>query len=92
MKSKVLKTAWAIIRLGLASNFSQALRKAWTIIKISLGFGQRISYVKQETGEIREAVALQVGGLDTLQKDFIRYMEQIDGAYKWRSFKVSMML
>ena len=89
-KSKVMKTAWAIFKSGFAVSFGQALRKAWVLIKITLGNGIKISYAK-ETGELREAVALQLGGLSTITKGFIRYMENINGSNQWRSFRIERL-
>jgi len=60
----------------------------WVIFKISLGKGLKIVYAK-ETGELSEALALQVGGLSTIEKGYVRYLEQIKGATQWRSFKIN---
>lgn len=90
-KSKIFKTAWQIFKLGFAKTFSNALSKAWTIIKISLGQGVNIEYAK-DSGEVRTATALQLGSLSTIEKGFVRYLENINGLNQWRSFNIGRLI
>ncbi len=87
-KSKVFRTAWQILRSGNASSFKDALKKSWTICKISYGINTTINFVKEGTGELRTANAIQIGSMDTINKGFIRFVELINGVGQWRSFRI----
>ena len=88
INAKVFKTAWQILKGGLAASFGQALKKAWLIIKISAGITTKITFAK-ETGEYREATAVLTGCLDTIASGFVRFVEMVEGKAQWRSFRIS---
>jgi len=88
-KSKVFKTAWQILKAGHAVNFSESLKKAWKICKISFGIFTNINFVKDETGELRNAQAVALGSMSTIESGFIRFVEIVNGVSQWRSFKIS---
>ena len=92
MKTKVFKTAWHLFKLGFFTSFGKALMAAYKIVRIYIGKPTNISYVKAETGEIRDALAIKSGSLDTIEKGFVRYVEQIGDQFEWRSFRVSNMV
>ncbi|HOY11612.1 MAG TPA: hypothetical protein PLY70_00675 [Saprospiraceae bacterium] len=89
--SELFKMAWSIVKSGLAESFSIALKKAWIIMRIKLQGEVTISFAK-ETGELRNALAISVGKLDTVEKGFVRYMENIEGVETWRSFRIERLL
>ncbi|MCB0649560.1 MAG: hypothetical protein KDC49_22985 [Saprospiraceae bacterium] len=89
--SELFTIAWTIKKLGLASSFSEALKKAWIIMKIKLAGNVAITFAK-ETGEVRAAKALSIGNLDTLSKGFVRYVENINGTESWRSFRIDRLM
>ncbi|MBK8391350.1 MAG: hypothetical protein IPL23_19545 [Saprospiraceae bacterium] len=89
--SELFKMAWSILKSGLAESFSIALKKAWIIMRIKLQGEITISFAK-ETGELRNALAISVGKLDTIEKGFVRYMENIEGQETWRSFRIERLL
>lgn len=91
MRKKVFKTAWSILKAGFAISFAEALKKAWTIIKITLGNGTPITYATVN-GEERNAIAMQVGSLETINRGFIRYIEIIDETVQWRSFRITNLI
>ncbi len=91
LNAKVFKTAWSIFKSGFAANFSQALKKAWVIIKMSQGKVVKFQFAK-ETGELREATAVQTGSLETIANGFVRFIEMVDGKGQWRSFKIANLL
>lgn len=88
-KSKVFKTAWQIFKAGHAVNFSESLQKAWKICKISFGIFTNINFVKEETGEVRNANAVALGSMSTIENGFVRFVEIVNGASQWRSFKIA---
>ena len=92
MKKKVLTTAWSFFRLGFFKSFSVALKAAWRILKIQAGIATDITYVKSDTAEIRNARALQVGTLSTLVDGYVRYMEEIENRFQWRSFRIANLV
>ena len=89
--SELFTIAWTIKKLGLAGSFSEALKKAWIIMKIKLAGNVAISFAKK-TGEVRAAKALSIGNLDTLNRGFVRYIENIDGKDSWRSFRIDRLM
>ena len=90
MKSKVFKLAHLI--KGLFQSFSQALKAAWKITKLSLGKKQRIVFAK-EGGEVRTADAIACASLSTVEKGFVRFLEQITpDQTQWRSFRIERMI
>ncbi|MCB0649441.1 MAG: hypothetical protein KDC49_22385 [Saprospiraceae bacterium] len=89
--SELFSIAWTIKKLGLASSFSEALKKAWIIMKIKLAGNVAITFAK-EAGEVRAAKALSIGNLDTLNRGFVRYIENIDGKDSWRSFRIDRLM
>ena len=89
---KAMTTAWSFFRLGFFNSFRKALKAAWTILKIQAGIATEITYVKTETGEIRNAKALQVGSLSTLVDGYVRYMEEINDRFQWRSFRIAHLV
>lgn len=90
--SKAMTTAWSFFRLGFFKSFRIALKAAWKVLKIQAGIATDITYVKAETGEIRNAKALQVGSLSTMVEGFVRYMEEINGLFQWRSFRIANLV
>ena len=89
--SELFKTAWAIFKKGLATSFSIALKKAWIIMRIKLG-GQTVITFAKETGELRNALVLSIGKLDTVSRGFVRFTENINGLQLWRSFRIDRLL
>ena len=89
--SELFSIGWKIKKMGLAGSFSEALKKAWIIMKIKLAGNVAITFAK-ETGELRAAKALSVGSLDTLNRGFVRYIENIDGKESWRSFRIDRLM
>jgi len=92
IKAKAMKAAWSFFRLGFFKSFSVALKAAWRILKIQAGIPTDITYAKVDTGEIRNARALQVGTLSTMVEGYVRYMEEINGLFQWRSFRISQLV
>ena len=73
--------------------FKLALRAAWQIIKIASGRVQQITFVKQSTGEIREATVLAVSTLSTVKDGYLRFVEKVnDSQTQWRSFRIENMI
>lgn len=89
MKSKVFIIAHQVKQYF--TNFSDALKAAWRIVKLFLGYPIHLTFAK-ETGEIREADALAIGGLSTLESGFFRFVEAIDGRTQWRSCRLDRMV
>lgn len=87
-----MTTAWSFFRLGFFKSFRIALKAAWKVLKIQAGIATDITYIKVDTGEVRNARALQVGSLSTLVEGFVRYMEEINGLFQWRSFRISNLV
>ena len=73
------------------ATFGQALKAAWRIIKMKFGIATPITFAKS-TGEIREAVALNCGSLSTIEKGFVRFLENIEGRTQWRSFRIERLI
>lgn len=90
-QAKVFRTAWQMLKGGFAFNLSEALKKAWAIVKISMGKTTQITFAK-ETGEIREATAVLTGSLETIAQGFVRFVEMVDGAAQWRSFRITHLI
>lgn len=89
---KVFTTAWQLFKLGFFQSFRASLMAAYRIVRIHIGKPTKISYAKADTGEIRDALALKTGSLDTIEKGFIRYVEQIGDLFEWRSFKIANLV
>ncbi len=92
ISKKAMTTAWSFFRLGFFKSFRLALKAAWKVLKIQSGIATDITYVKVDTGEIRNARALQVGSLSTLVEGYIKYMEEINERFQWRSFRIANMV
>lgn len=76
----------------LFSSFSQALKAAWQIAKLAAGFSINITFAK-DTGEVRNAHAIACGGLSTIEKGFVRFVEQLEeGRTQWRSFRIERLI
>ena len=74
------------------ANFSTALRAAWQIAKISAGQRTNITFAK-DGGELREAIAINCGSLQTIEKGFVRFVEWIsEDKTQWRSFKIERLI
>lgn len=89
---KAMTTAWSFFRLGFFKSFRLALKAAWKVLKIQAGIATDITYVKVDTGEIRNARALQFGSLSTIVEGYLKYMEEINGLYSWRSFRIANLV
>lgn len=90
MKKQVMTIAHQI--KGLFNSFAEALKAAWIIVKLNMGFSVRIAFAK-DTGEIREALAIATGSLSTIEKGYIRFVEQVsEGRTQWRSFKIGRII
>lgn len=89
---KLMKMSWNLIENSIFTNIKDALRAAWKIMKIAAGIPTKIRYTKVETGEVRDAVALQVGSLSTIESGYIRYMEEINNVFQWRSFRINTII
>ena len=88
-KSKLFKLAHQI--KGLFTSFGDALRASWKIMKIQMGIPTKIVFAK-ETGEVREAIALNMGSSSTIEKGYVRFIEQIEGGTAWKSFRIERMI
>jgi len=74
-------------------SWSQALRAGWIIAKMYLGRKVHFEFVKESTGEVREADAIAAGSLLTIGKGFVRFVELIDNTHsQWRSFKIQNLV
>lgn len=72
--------------------WSEAVTAAWKIAKLFLGRSVNLTFAKS-TGEVREAKAVAVGGLNTLSKGFFRFVEMLaDGTTQWRSCRLERMI
>jgi len=91
-KSKVFKTAWTILKAGLADTLSIALKKAWIICKVSFGIPTTINFAKAETGELRTANAIQIGSFETIKDGYIKFVESVDGKALWKSFRIANLI
>ena len=91
-KGKIFKTAWTILKAGLAESWSIALKKAWTICKISFGTPTTIQFAKAETGELRTANAIQIGSFESIKDGYLRFVEMADGKANWKSFRIANLL
>lgn len=89
MKSKALKIAHQI-RHNFA-NWSNALTAAWKIAKLFLGRPVELTFAKSD-GEVREAKAIALGSIETLQKGYFRFVEMIEGETQWRSCRLERMI
>ena len=92
IKAKAMTAAWSFFRLGFFKSFSVALKAAWRILKIQSGKPTDITFIKTDTGEIRNAKALQVGTLSTMVEGYVKYMEEINGLFQWRSFRIANLV
>ncbi len=91
-QAKVFNTAWTILHAGHAPSISVALKKAWTIARIASGTPTYITFAKQDTGEVRDAVALITGDLSTIADGFVRFVEIKGGRSQWRSFRIDHLI
>lgn len=90
MKSKVFKIAHQI--KSFFSSFSEALKAAWKIGKLFFGISVNITFAK-DTGEVREAKAVAVASLGTIEKGYIRFVEMLEtGNTQWRSFRIERLI
>lgn len=89
-KSKLFKLAHKI--KNLFENFSKALKAAWKIMKISMGIPTRIVFANSD-GEERKALAINMGSFSTIEKGFVRFVEQLEnGLTQWRSFRIERLI
>lgn len=91
MREKVFKTAWQIFKLNFVDTFSKAVKISWKIVKMSYGITTTIEYAK-ETGELRTANAIQISSLDYISKGYVKYVEEINGRFNWRSFRIDRVI
>ena len=74
------------------TSWSDALRCGWALAKLALGRAIELTFVKS-SGEVRTARALNVGSLSTIEKGFVRFVEQLNnGNTQWRSFKLERLV
>lgn len=72
--------------------FGQALKAAWMLAKLFLGRAVDLTFAKS-TGELREAEAVAVGSLSTIEKGFFRFVELLEnGNTQWRSCRFERMI
>ncbi len=90
--TKALKMAHRIQKSGFTASFSESMKKGWILAKISLGIPTMISFAKTETGEVREAKAIQLGSIGTIQDGYVRFIEDDNGTAQWRSFKIENLM
>lgn len=73
------------------TSWSDALRAGWILAKLFLGRKVEFTFnrVDKKTGEIteRKAVALTIGSIKTIEKGFIKFVEEIATGVQWRSFR-----
>ena len=74
------------------NSFSEALKAAWTIIKMNCK--RKVSFTfRKANGEIRKAVGIATGKLETIEKGFVKFRElKADGSEQWRSFKIKTLI
>lgn len=89
-RSKIFTLAHQIKRQF--DTFSSALKAAWRIIKMKMGESISITFAKS-TGELRTAQAVAVGSLSTIEKGFVRFVEQVsEDKTQWRSFRLERLV
>lgn len=90
MNGKALSLAHSI-KLFFTS-WSDAVTAAWKIVKMQAGIATPVTFAKSE-GEVREATVIAIGSLSTLDKGFVRFVENTDnGGTQWRSFRLDRMI
>lgn len=72
-------------------NWSKALRCGWLLAKLFMGSKVELTFnkVDKKTGEVteRKAVAVAAGSMKTIEKGFVRFVEEIKNGTQWRSFR-----
>ena len=71
-------------------NWSQALKGAWKIIKMHSGRPTMVEFTK-DNGEKRAAEVVAIGSLKTLEKGFLRYVEETTNGTQWRTFRLDRL-
>ncbi|MFK7951107.1 MAG: hypothetical protein AB8G11_26235 [Saprospiraceae bacterium] len=71
-------------------NWSHALKAAWKITKMQSGHTTMVEFTK-DNGEKRTAEVLAVGSLKTLEKGFLRYVEETTNGTQWRTFRLDRL-
>lgn len=73
------------------TNWSEAVTAAWKLAKLFLGRAVTITFAKS-SGEVREAKAVAIGSLKTLENGFFRFVEMVEGGTQWRSCRLQRMI
>ena len=74
------------------TDFGKALTAAWRLIKLQMGIPVQLKFAKAG-GEVREANAVAISTLSTIDKGFIRFVEMLDtGRTQWRSLRLERMI
>ena len=90
LKSQAFKIAHEI--KSQFATWSAALKAAWQIAKLKFGIETKIEFAKAD-GELRTAIALNVGSLTSLKEGFVRFLElRTDGITQWRSFRLERLI
>lgn len=72
--------------------FGEALQAAWAIVKLFSGRKVELTFAKS-TGEVREAKAIALGSLSTIEKGYFRFVELLeDETTQWRSCRFERMI
>ncbi len=91
LTSQALKLAHEIY--NQFKTWRDALRAAWKIILIKAGRATEVTFTKESTGELRTAKAIAISSLKTIEKGFVRFVEQVsEGRTQWRSFKLKNLI
>ena len=91
LKSNALRLAHQI--KAYFSSWSQAVKAGWILAKLNLGYAVNIQFAKKDTAEVRKASAIALGGLSSIAKGFVRFLEQVDSdRTQWRSFRISNLI
>ena len=90
MHSKVFTLAHQIKNLFVT--FSDALKAAWRIIKIKMEIPVEIAFRKKDSDEVREAKAVGLGSLQTVEKGYLRFIEETEQGTQWRAFRIANLI
>jgi len=73
------------------ASWGDALRTGWILAKLFLGRKVELTFnkVDKKTGEVtkRKAVAVAIGSIKTIQRGFIKFVEEVKNGTQWRSFR-----
>lgn len=89
IRSKALKISHQI--KSWFSNWGEAQKAGWILAKLQNGISVNFEFAKSE-GEVRKAKAIAIGGLGTIAKGFVRFLEMVEDKTQWRSFRLERLV